>query len=210
MGTLTAAAAADKSSLLGKTSFLFAIYMGVASVAAYLGQGITSNWTVLGIFIGCIVCIIAMRVVSATSALLGASFAVALAFLLGLCLGSVVADTVHHKGWEPIVFAFGGTSAAALGFGSYGYLTKRDFSSWGPGLFFALLALIVAMLVVSLTGAAVGWLGWLGMLLFSGYFIYDANQLRRSENTWESAIFNSINLFLDFVNFFEDWLLASR
>ncbi|HEY9760189.1 MAG TPA: Bax inhibitor-1 family protein [Oculatellaceae cyanobacterium] len=211
MGKIVAVSdALEKSSLLGKTSFLFAIYMAVASYASYVGQDLHGGWAFWGILIGAIGCIIAMRIFVSFSALLGATFAVGLAFLIGLGVGPLIADTVHHKGWEPIAFAFGGTSVAALGFGSYGYLTTRNFASWGTGLFFALLALIGAGVVIGLTGASSSWYGWLGMLVFSGYFIYDANKLRQSENTWESAILNSINLFLDFVNFFEDWLLASR
>ena len=42
----------------------------------------------------------------------------------------------------------------------------------------------------------------LGMLVFSGYFIFDFFRLGHTENTWEKAIQLTMSIYLDFLNFF--------
>ncbi len=46
--------------MLGKVSLLIAVYMAVAGVGSYEGVGITSGWSIFGIFLGAVGCIIGM------------------------------------------------------------------------------------------------------------------------------------------------------
>ena len=86
--------------------------------------------------------------------------------------------------------------------GAYGYATRRDLSSWGRTLFWALLALLafgIVAIFVSIPNSnliyAVAGLG-----IFGAFTIFDFNRLRRASG--DSAIATAAGIFLDIFNVF--------
>ena len=85
--------------------------------------------------------------------------------------------------------------------GAYGYATRRDLSSWGRTLFWALLALIVFGLVgifVSIPGGNVIYVV-AGLVIFGAFTIYDFNRLRHGA---DAAVVIAAAIFLDVFNVF--------
>ena len=101
--------------------------------------------------------------------------------LLGLAIAPVIADFAEADPsalWQ----AAGATAAFVAAFGAYGYVTRRDLSSWARPLFWALLGLIVFGIVaifVSISNSniiyAVAALG-----IFGAFTIFNFNRLRRA------------------------------
>lgn len=101
---------------------------------------------------------------------------------------------------------FGVTSA-------YGYMTKKDLSSWGSALFMLLIGLIIATLVNVFFLKSSGlemMLSYGGVLIFVGLTIYDNNMLRRMGEKLEGdeeamrkySVYGALSLYLDFINMF--------
>ena len=86
--------------------------------------------------------------------------------------------------------------------GAYGYATRRDLSSWGRTLFWALLALIVfgivAIFVSIPNGNVICAVAGLG--IFGAFTIYDFNRLRRGSA--DGAVLIAASIFLDIFNVF--------
>ena len=113
--------------------------------------------------------------------------AIGLLFGLGLVLGLAVAPVIaDYAAADPSALwqAAGATAAFVAALGAYGYATRRDLSSWGRTLFWALLALIVFGTVA----------------IFGGFTIYDFNRLRRASD--DGAVVIAASIFLDIFNVF--------
>ena len=86
--------------------------------------------------------------------------------------------------------------------GAYGYATRRDLSSWGRTLFWALLGLIafgIVAIFVSIPGSNIIY-AVAGLGIFGAFTIYDFNRLRRRTPTPPSRSLPAI--FLDVFNIF--------
>ena len=107
-------------------------------------------------------------------------------------------------------------TAATFGSASlYGYVTKRDLSSFGSFLFMGLIGLIIASLVnIFLVSTAMQWaLSVIGVLLFTGFTVYDTQVIKStyyegddSLTMGHKAIFGALRLYLDFINLFLSFL----
>jgi len=125
--------------------------------------------------------------------------------LLGLAVAPVLA---YYANTQPAVLwqAAGVTAAFVAGLGAFGYATRRDLSSWGRTLFFALLALIVfgiVAILVSIPGANIIYCV-LGLVIFGGFTIFDFNRLRAADRAGalSSAVPIAAGIFLDIFNIF--------
>ena len=86
--------------------------------------------------------------------------------------------------------------------GAYGYVTRRDFSSWARTLFWATLALIVFGIVaifVAIPNANIIY-AVAGLGIFGAYTIFDFNRLRRAN--MDQTVPIAAGIFLDVVNIF--------
>lgn len=110
-----------------------------------------------------------------------------------------------------IVGAFGGAAALFAGMAAYGYVTKRDLSSWGGILFGALIALIVVAVIHMFTGGETLNLiiGFAGVIIFSALTAYDMNKIKQyapvagdEDSARKMAILGALSLYLDFINLF--------
>lgn len=84
-----------------------------------------------------------------------------------------------------------------------------DFSWLGKFLFFGLLILIVVSIITLFTRikeATQKFIAAFGVLIFTGYLLFDFNQLAKAKamlpNTWETAINFAVSIYLDIINLF--------
>lgn len=95
---------------------------------------------------------------------------------------------------------------------AYGYLTKKDLTSWGSLLFMALIGLIIAGIVNifwqnDMFGMIVS---GIGVIIFTGLTAYDTQKIKEmniigNEGTDEDrkeAVMGALTLYLDFINLF--------
>jgi len=106
-------------------------------------------------------------------------------------------------------FAVTGLTFGIMSF--YGFVTKRDLSSWGNLLFMALIGLILGTVVnLFWANTMLYWLTtYAGVLIFVGLTAYDTQKLKKlsyqigdGENAHKMAILGALTLYLDFINMF--------
>jgi len=100
-------------------------------------------------------------------------------------------------------------SAAMFGAMSiYGYVTKKDLTSWGNFLFMGLIGIVLASLVnIFLKNDAVSWvISAIGVVVFTGLTAYDTWKIKAlaaaGEEGRKPAILGALTLYLDFINLF--------
>ncbi|MEJ7812251.1 MAG: Bax inhibitor-1 family protein [Gemmatimonadaceae bacterium] len=101
------------------------------------------------------------------------------------------------------------SQAAILTLGTFGVLTgfafvsRRDFSALGSFLSVGLWVLIGTMLLNYFFGNATGglWLSAVGLLIFSGFVIYDTWKIRNVYGP-EDYVQAAVNIYLDLLNMF--------
>ncbi|MEO1021775.1 MAG: Bax inhibitor-1/YccA family protein [Bacteroidota bacterium] len=94
----------------------------------------------------------------------------------------------------------------------YGYVTKRDLTSWGNLLFMALIGIIIGSIVnMFWQNSGFYWiLTYLGVIVFVGLTAYDTQKIKEmslgldanSEEGRKGAILGALRLYLDFINLF--------
>ena len=187
--------------LFGQTMGLVALTVGVAAFGAYLGRDLSRGIAIVAI-IGAIVCIVAMHAAVKRSEQLAIGLLFGMGALIGVSSGPVLA---HYASVNPsALWQAAGSTALFIGaFGAFGYATRRDLSLIGRISFFALLGLIVFGLVlmfVSIPGGSVIY-AVLGLVIFSGYTMYDFQRLRRADSI-QAAPLIAAAIFLDIFNVF--------
>jgi FtsH-binding integral membrane protein len=96
----------------------------------------------------------------------------------------------------------------------YGFVTKKDLSSWGSFLFMGLIGIIIAMVVnIFLQSSMMSWvISGIGVIIFTGLTAYDVQQITRMGEQGimdggeavirKGAIMGALKLYLDFINLF--------
>lgn len=90
----------------------------------------------------------------------------------------------------------------------YGYVTRRDLTSWGSFLFMGLIGVLIASLVnIFIASSAVSWVvSGLGVIVFTGLTAYDTWKIREMASQGiggrKPAILGALTLYLDFINLF--------
>ena len=191
----------DTRALLGQVMGFVAVTVGFTALGAWIGRDL-SGGTGLVLFAAAFGCIIGLNVAAAKGR---EQLAVGLLFGLGLLLGLAVAPVIaDYAGADPAALwqAAGATAAFVAALGSYGYATRRDLSSWGRTLFWALLALIAFGIVTIFVSIPNGNIIYAvaGLGIFGGFTIYDFNRLRRADD--RSAVLIAASIFLDVFNVF--------
>jgi FtsH-binding integral membrane protein len=191
----------DTRQLLGQVMAFVAVTAGFAALGAYLGRDL-SGVTGLVLFIAAFACVFGLHIAAAKGR---EQLAIGLLFGLGLLLGLAVAPVIADFAeadpsalWQ----AAGATAAFVAALGAYGHATRRDLSSWGRTLFWALLGLIVFGIVsifVSIPSSNIIY-AVAGLAIFGGFTIYDFNRLRRASA--DGAVLIAASIFLDIFNVF--------
>ena len=94
----------------------------------------------------------------------------------------------------------------------YGYMTKRDLSSWRSIFFMALIGIIIASITnIFLKSETIYWIiTYAGVIVFVGLTAFDTNKLKQiyiehgdaDEFGQKLALMGALTLYLDFINLF--------
>ncbi len=90
----------------------------------------------------------------------------------------------------------------------YGYMTKRDLTSWGSFLFMGLIGVVIASVVnIFVASSAVSWvISGIGVIVFTGLTAYDTSKIKemaaQGTEGRKPAILGALTLYLDFINLF--------
>jgi uncharacterized protein len=187
--------------LFGQTMGLVAVTAGFFALGAYAGRNLSHGVAIVA-YIVAFVCLIGMQFAVRRSATASTVLLLIFGVLIGVATSPVLvyyADTNPQILWQ----AGGATALFIAGFGSIGYLTRRDLSWLARISFFALLALIVFGIVLIFVHIPHGSLIYavLGLVIFAGLTIVDFQRLRRTQNL-DSAPLIAASIFLDALNVF--------
>ena len=182
-----------------------AIYLASSNdVAQYFADHSGAYWVLIIVQFGAVIGLTFLmpRISANTAALLFCLYA-------GLT-GVIFAILFEVYSSADIAFAFAGATGVFGGMAAYGYVTKRDLSSWGGILFGALIGLIVASVVFIFVGGSTFnlVLGIFGVIIFAGLTAYDMQKIKEigargagdAGATQKLAIIGALALYLDFIN----------
>ena len=135
-------------------------------------------------------------------------------FILYSVLNGVVISSIFLAYTSTsIAFTFFITAGTFAAMALIGTLTNKDLSSWGSFLMMALVGVIIASIAnFFMKSEAMYWvISYVGVLLFLGLTIYDANKIKRAlqthghevnDTTQKIALMGALSLYLDFINLF--------
>jgi FtsH-binding integral membrane protein len=194
-------AIARTPALFGRVMALVALTVGCATLGVWLAR----DWGGAAWFIAWLLslgCLIGLNVANARG---NTGLALALLVAFGLLIGASVATTVdYYADTDPVAVrqAFGATALFIAALGSGGYAVRRDLSFLYRLLFWLLLALLAAGIVlifVDIPAADTAW-ALAGLAIFGLYTVVDFNRLRRAGT--QEAIPLAAGIFLDVLNVF--------
>jgi FtsH-binding integral membrane protein len=187
--------------LFSHVMWLVAATTGFFALGVYAGRDLSTGWSIAWFLAG-FGCLIAMNFARRSSGSASVVLLMCVGLFLGLGLGPMVA---YYSSASPKVVwqAAGATALFMLGFGAYGYATRRDLSAIGRVSFFALVGLIVFGIILIFVRIPAGDLIYsvLGLVVFAGLTLYDFQRLRRSKGM-ASAPLIAASIFLDALNVF--------
>jgi len=187
--------------LFGRVMALVALTVGFATLGVWAARDSGgAEWFIAWLL--ALGCLVGLNFANARG-----STGLALVLLLGfgLLIGASVATTVnYYAATDPTAVrqAFGATALFIAALGSGGYAVRRDLSFLYRTLFWLLLVLIAAGVVLIFVHIPAGYAIWAlaGLAIFGLYTVVDFNRLRRAGS--EEAIPLAAGIFLDILNVF--------
>ncbi len=138
---------------------------------------------------------------------IGVVLLLGLTFLLGLMLGPILQYALHLRNGAQIVgLAAGGTGVILTTMAGIATTTKKDFSFMGKFLLIGIILLIVASLanlflhIPAMTLALSG----IGVILFSGFILYDVSRIVNGGET--NYVMATLSLYMSVYNLFTSLL----
>ncbi len=194
-------AAARTPTLFGRVMALVALTVAAATLGVFLAR----SWGGAGWFIAWLVALGCLFGLQAANARGNTGLAMGLLLAFGLLIGISVSATVnYYAATDPTAVrqAFGATALFVGALGAGGYAIRKDLSFLYRILFWLLLALIVAGIVLIFVRipAAYTIYAIVGLVIFGLYTVVDFNRLRRAGN--QEAIPLAAGIFLDVLNIF--------
>jgi uncharacterized protein len=187
--------------LFARVMGLVALTVGFATLGVYLGRNLGgSQWFVAWLI--ALGCLIGLNIANSRG---NRSLAFVLLLAFGLLMGASVASTVnYYSATDPTAVrqAFGATALFVAALGAGGYAIRRDLSYLYRTLFWLLLGLIAAgllLIFVRIPGAYTIY-AVAGLAIFGLYTVVDFNRLRRAGT--DEAIPIAAGIFLDILNIF--------
>jgi uncharacterized protein len=126
-------------------------------------------------------------------------------FISGITTYPIVAYYLATIGANTVLMALGTTTTVFAGLAIYASTTKRDLSFLGGMLMAALIALIAIAIfnfIWPLSSTGMLAFSFVGVLVFSGYVLYDFNRMKHYGVRAEDVPLMALNLYLDFINLF--------
>ncbi|MFJ7829810.1 Bax inhibitor-1/YccA family protein [Peribacillus sp. NPDC097264] len=136
---------------------------------------------------------------------IGYTFLFVFTFISGMITYPIIAHYLALAGANVVILAGVTTTVVFGGLALYATTTKRDLSFLSGILFAALLALIaisIFNIFSPLSSMAMLVYSFIGILVFSGYVLYDFNRMKHYGVTAEEVPLMALNLYLDFINLF--------
>jgi len=143
---------------------------------------------------------------------LSGTTATALFFVYAALNGATLSVIFIAYTMESITSAFLVTAGTFGAMSFYGYVTKRDLTSWGNLLFMGLIGLIIASVVNMFVASTFLYkmITYAGVLIFVGLTAYDTQKIKKmgahieagTETERKGAIMGALRLYLDFINLF--------
>jgi FtsH-binding integral membrane protein len=193
-------APARTQTLFGRVMGLVALTVGFATLGVYVAR----DWGGAGWFIAWVIALGCLFGLNAANARGNHGLAFALLLAFGLLLGASVATVNYYAATDPTAVrqAFGATALFVGGLGAGGYAIRRDLSFLYRTLFWLLLGLIAAGIVLIFVRipALYTLYALLGLVIFGLYTVVDFNRLRRAGT--DEAIPLAAAIFLDVLNIF--------
>jgi FtsH-binding integral membrane protein len=192
---------ARTQTLFGRVMGLVAVTVGFATLGVYLARDAGgAEWFIAWLL--ALGCLVGLNVANARGK---EQLALVLLFAFGLLMGAAVSTTVnYYSETDPTAVrqAFGATALFVGGLGAGGYATRRDLSFLYRTLFFLLLGLILAGIVLIFVRipALYTLYALFGLAIFGLYTVVDFNRLRHGGA--EEAIPLAAGIFLDILNIF--------
>lgn len=178
-------------------AFWSAVGIAASAVAAYYSQA----WPLsLPLLVGALVLAIAGSIIALQSdqpaiSVLGYML-VAIPF--GLTTGPVVALYTEAS----VIRIFLITLALVVSLGIAGAVYPGNLESWGRWLLSGLLSLLLISVAAFFLRISITALDWAGVIIFSGYVVYDLNRAMHIPYTHDNAIDSALAIYLDFINIF--------
>jgi modulator of FtsH protease len=187
--------------LFGQVMGLVALTVGFATLGVFLfreaGGGL---WFIA--WLVALGCLVGLNVANSHG---NHGLALVLLFAFGLLIGASVSSTInYYSATDPTAVrqAFGATALFVGGLGAGGYAIRRDLSFLYRTLFWLLVGLIVAGIVLIFVRIPAAYTAYAlaGLAIFGLYTVVDFNRLRRAGSA--EAIPLAASIFLDIVNIF--------
>ncbi len=187
--------------LFGRVMGLVALTVGFATLGVYLGRNLGgAGWFIAWLL--ALGCLVGLSVANARG---NHSLALVLLLLFGVLMGASVATTInYYSATDPTAVrqAFGATALFVGALGAGGYAIRRDLSFLYRLLFFLLLGLIAAGIVLIFVRIPALYTAYalVGLAIFGLYTVVDFNRLRRAGT--DEAIPLAAGIFIDILNIF--------
>jgi uncharacterized protein len=126
-------------------------------------------------------------------------------FISGITTYPIVSYYLAQSGANVVLSALGTTAVVFTGLAVYATTTKKDLSFLRGMLMAALLALIaisIFNLIWPLSSTGMLAFSFIGVLVFSGYVLFDFNRMKHYGVSAEEVPLMALNLYLDFLNLF--------
>ena len=131
------------------------------------------------------------------------------AFLVFSLLNGLTLSSIFFVYTTASIFQAFVSAGAMFGVMSiYGYVTKRDLTSWGAFFFMGLIGILITMVInFFLQSTALGYaISLIGVFIFLGLTAYDTQKLKAYATAPEMrenlAVIGALALYLDFINLF--------
>ncbi|HZU40501.1 MAG TPA: Bax inhibitor-1/YccA family protein [Solirubrobacteraceae bacterium] len=187
--------------VFGQVMGLVALTVGCTALGAYVGRNLTGSSGIF-VMIGAFGCMFALGAAARRGReQLATGLLFAMGLLLGIAVGPILA--YYAKAQPAILWQAAGSTAGFVAIlGSYGYATRRDLSHWARALFWSLIALIVAGIVLMFASIPHAHIVYCvaGLGVFGAFTVFDFNRLRRA--SMDAAVMIAAGIFLDIFNVF--------
>src|SRR6202167_6744026 len=197
--------AASSTFLLGQVMFLVAIALAFAAAGTYIGRDLAFGTAEICVFgsLGMLIAQMFVPVLRAGS--VGMVWMFALALLLGLGLGPVIAEYATYD-QSALYQAAGGTALTVRVMGSYGFATSRDLIRWMRPLFWALLAVFGLSIVLILVGSGEHLVLNLAIYVIVSAYLAIYFQIIRRRATERDVVWIATGVFINIVKIFRTLL----
>jgi FtsH-binding integral membrane protein len=183
---------------------MFAISLLVSAIGSLVGTTIVPPEWILPLVVVEILMLVGAFFVRRRGTAIGFTFTFAFVFISGITLGPVLQYYAMNGGAALVNTAFILTAVIFTSLAGYAYVSKRDFSFLGGFLFAGLIAIILLQVIglfIPLGSTMQLFIASAGILLFSGYVLYDISNYKYGIAD-EDVPLAVLNLYLDFINLF--------